>query len=86
MMEFMRKNLTYPKSSRNKKIDGKVYVQFLVRPDGSITDVTTLRGFSEDFDAEAKRVISIMPKWKPGQHNGKNVFVKYVLPIAFRRD
>ena len=83
MMKFVKKNMTYPKPAMKKKIHGVVYVSFVVAPDGSITEVKTIRGISKECDAEAERVVSLMPNWKPGQLNGKNVFVRFVLPIKF---
>jgi len=84
LMRLIRKNMTYPRAAVKKKIEGVVYVQFVVERDGSISDVRTLRGISTECDAEAERVVSLMRKWKPGQINGENVPVRFVLPIAFK--
>lgn len=84
MMNFIRHNMTYPRAAVKKKIQGVVYVQFVVGPDGSITDVKTIKGISKECDLEAERVVSMMPKWRPGQVNGENVFVRFVLPVKFK--
>ena len=83
-MKFLAKNIKYPVSAQQAKIEGRVIVQFVVERDGSISDVHTLRGVNPDLDAEAIRVVSLMPKWKPGKQRGKAVAVKYTMPIMFR--
>ena len=84
LAKFIHKNMTYPRAAVKKKIHGTVYVQFIVERDGSISSVNTIRGISKECDMEAERVVRLMPKWKPGQEDGKNVAVRYVLPIKFR--
>ncbi|MBE6274599.1 MAG: TonB family protein [Bacteroides sp.] len=83
-MKFLAKNIKYPVAAQQAKIEGRVIVQFVVERDGSISDVHTLRGVNPDLDAEAIRVVSLMPKWKPGKQRGKAVAVKYTMPIMFR--
>jgi|GEM_PF-2180669 len=78
MGKFINDNIRYPKGN-NK--EGKVYVTFVVRKNGKITDVSVLRGFDEYFDKESVRVIKIMPNWIPGEQKGKKVDVKFILPI-----
>lgn len=85
LARFMKHNIMYPKKARKAGVEGTVYISFVVTPEGEITDVKTLRGISRECDAEARRVVMMMPRWKPGQLNGKNVFVRFVLPINFRR-
>ncbi len=84
MMNFIRKNMRYPASARRMGIDGTVYVSFVVEKDGSINDVSVLRGISADCDKEAVRVVQAMPNWKAGKQNGKPVRVKFNLPIKFK--
>lgn len=84
MFDFISKNVKYPKESKEKGIEGRVYVQFVVEKDGSLNEITVLRGVSEDIDAEAIRVVKAMPKWKPGMNEGKTVRVQYVLPFNFK--
>ena len=65
-------------------IQGKVFIQFVIERDGSITDVKVARGVDASLDKEAVRVVQSMPKWKPGMQDGKTVRVKYTVPIMFR--
>ena len=83
-MKFLAKNIKYPVAAQQAKIEGRVIVQFVVERDGSISDVHAMRGVNPDLDAEAIRVVSLMPKWKPGKQRGKAVAVKYTMPIMFR--
>ena len=83
-MKFLAKNIKYPVSAQQAKIEGRVIVQFVVERDGSISDIHTVRSVSPELDAEAVRVVSLMPKWIPGKQRGKAVAVKYTMPIMFR--
>ena len=83
-MKFLAKNIKYPVAAQQAKIEGRVIVQFVVERDGSISDIHTVRSVSPELDAEAIRVVSLMPKWKPGKQRGKAVAVKYTMPIMFR--
>ena len=83
-MKFLAKNIKYPVAAQQAKIEGRVIVQFVVERDGSISDIHTMRSVSPELDAEAIRVVSLMPKWKPGKQRGKAVAVKYTMPIMFR--
>jgi periplasmic protein TonB len=64
-------------------IVGKVYIAFVVEKDGSITNIEILRGLSQTCDKEAKRIIGMMPNWKPGEQMGVPVRVKMIVPIIF---
>lgn len=81
--DFIKKNIVYPPEAKAKGIQGKVYVQFIVEKDGSITNVIVRRGANPLLDAEAVRVVKLMPDWKPGTMRGKKVRVRYTLPIVF---
>lgn len=83
MEQFINKNIKYPAEAKSKNIQGKVYVQFIVEKDGSISDVAIRRGTNKLLDAEAMRVVKLMPNWKPGSMRGKTVRVRYTLPISF---
>ena len=83
-MKFLAKNIKYPVAAQQAKIEGRVIVQFVVERDGSISDIHTVRSVSPELDAEAIRVVNLMPKWKPGKQRGKAVAVKYTMPIMFR--
>ena len=83
-MTFLAKNIKYPAAAQEAKIEGRVIVQFVVQKDGSISGVQTVQGVSPELDAEAIRVVSLMPKWNPGKQRGQAVSVKYTMPIMFR--
>jgi TonB family protein len=82
-MKWLQTNIKYPKEAKEKGEHGRVILQFIVEKDGSITDVKVVRSVSPALDAEAIRVASAMPKWKPGMQRGKVVKVKYTLPVMF---
>ena len=84
MMKFISDNIEFPEMDKEQGNQGKVYVEFVVETDGSLTNVRVLRGVSETLDREAVRVIKLMPKWIPGQQNGKTVRCRTRLPITFR--
>lgn len=83
MMEFVQRNLKYPIDARENGIQGRVFVNFVVEPDGSITNITIMRGIGGGCDEEAIRVVKSMPKWKPGRHRGNAVRCSYTLPVIF---
>ena len=82
-LNFLRSNIKYPQVAREVGIQGTVYVSFVVEKDGSVTQVTILRGIGGGCDEEAIRVTKLMPKWKPGKQRGKEVRVSYNMPIKF---
>ncbi len=84
MMKYLAQNIKYPVKAIEKKIEGRVTVSFVVSRDGSLRDFRIVRSVDPDLDAEALRVAKSMPNWKPGKQRGKNVAVKYTLPINFR--
>ena len=84
MFDFISKNVKYPESAKNQGLEGRVFVQFVVEKDGSLSSFQVLRGVSDDIDAEAIRVLKMMPKWKPGMNEGNPVRVQYVLPFKFQ--
>lgn len=84
LMKWLQKNINYPTISQENGVQGRVIVQFVVNRDGSIVDPVVLRSVDPYLDKEALRVVSAMPKWKPGEQRGKTVRVKFTLPIQFR--
>ena len=80
---FFSQNIKYPTAASKAGIQGKVIVEFLVEKDGSIADITVKQGVNPELDAEAVRVVGLMPKWKPGEQRGEPVSVRYTMPIAF---
>ena len=82
--EYIRENTVYPPESKEKGVTGRVYVEFTIDSDGSVTNVRLLRGADPLLDAEALRVVKASPKWGPGKDkDGKAVKVKYQFPILF---
>lgn len=84
MFDFIQKNVNYPESAKKKGIEGRVFVQFVVEKDGSLSSFQVLRGVNDELNDEAIRVLKMMPKWKPGMQEGKPVRVQYVLPFKFQ--
>ena len=84
LMEYVAKNIKYPQIARETGIQGRVFVGFVVEPDGSVSNVKVLRGIGGGCDEEAVRVVKSMPKWKPGKQRGKAVRVSYMLPVNFK--
>ncbi|MBX2980065.1 MAG: energy transducer TonB [Flavobacteriales bacterium] len=84
LLEYLQKNVVYPPKAQAAGISGTVYVTFVVRPDGSITDAKVLRGIGGGCDEEAQRVVKSMPNWKPGTQRGVAVPVQYNLPVRFK--
>lgn len=84
MRDYLSKHIEYPVMARENGIQGKVYVGFVVDKEGIIKDVKVLKGIGAGCDEEAKRVVSKMPKWTPGKMNGRNVNVKFTVPINFK--
>lgn len=83
-IKFLQSNLSYPKRAQRKGIEGRVVLQFIVNTDGSVTDVSIVKSVDPEIDAEALRIVSIMPRWSPGRQNGKPVTVRYTLPLTFK--
>jgi len=84
MYKFLGKNLKYPTAAQRANIQGKVFLSFIVEKDGSITDIETMKGIGFSCDEEAMRVVKLMPKWIAGKQNGRNVRVKFTIPVFFR--
>lgn len=84
MYEYLQKNTKYPDMEFDAGIQGKVYVEFVVEKDGSVTDVKLRRGVSPGLDKEALRAVRSMPKWTPGKMNGKSVKVRFTIPVDFK--
>ena len=84
LMSYLANNIHYPTVAAENGVQGRVVVGFVVERDGSITDVSVLRGVDPSLDREAMRVVKSMPRWTPGKQNGSAVRVKYQVPVAFR--
>ena len=83
LSQFLAKNVKYPIESMKNKVQGKVFVSFVIGTDGSVKDAKVVRSADPLLDAEALRVVKSSPKWAPGKQKGKAVAVKYTVPINF---
>lgn len=83
-MKFIAQNIKYPADALQGKVEGRVIARFVVCKDGSISDIEIMRSVSPSLDAEAVRVLKLMPKWKPGRQRGRAVPVKFTVPVTFR--
>lgn len=81
---YLSSNLNYPEAAINADIQGTVYIGFIVDEYGALRDISVLKSVNILLDNEAIRVVEAMPTWEPGRQRGKNVRVKYTLPITFR--
>ena len=85
LMRYLMKNIKYPAESRQRNSQGKVFVGFVIKKNGSIGDVDVVKTSGDDLlDAEAMRVVKAMPAWVPGKQGGENVNVRFTLPVIFR--
>lgn len=84
LMKFLGENIKYPVEAQKNKIMGRVIVQFVVMEDGSLGMEQVVRSIDPQLDAEALRVIKLMPKWIPGTVKGDPVKVRFTVPIMFR--
>jgi TonB family protein len=83
LMDFVYKNIVYPKEAKDKNIQGRVICRFAVKTDGSVYNVSVLHGVDPLLDNEAIRVLNLLSGWKPGMQGGKPVNVWYSVPITF---
>ena len=80
---YIAQNLRYPEIAAENGISGRVFVSFVVEPNGAVTSVKVVRGVDPALDAEAVRVVKSSPKWAPGKQRGKPVRVSFTFPINF---
>ncbi len=83
LLKFLKENVKYPEQAEADSVSGRVVVSFVIRPNGSVTDPRIENSVHPLLDAEALRVISLMPKWESGHQNGIPVSIRYNLPITF---
>jgi protein TonB len=83
LLKFIGDSTHYPKEAKVMGIQGKVITRFMVRADGTVSDVTILKGVNPALDQESIRVVSMLPKFTPGMLNGKAVNVWFMVPITF---
>ena len=84
LYKFIQDSLRYPKEALEKRIEGRVYVTFVVEKDGTVTNPKVLRDIGSGCGEEAIRLVKTMPKWSPGEQRGVPVRVQYGLPINFQ--
>ena len=83
LMNYLATNIHYPEKAKKQEIEGRVFINFVINKDGSVSNVRVLRGISPECDAEAVRVVEGMPKWIPGEQKGQPVRVRFNIPIKF---
>ena len=85
LSKYLAESIIYPQEAKEKRIKGRVYLEFVINEEGSVTDVKVIRGTGNNsLDEEAVRVVKNMPKWIPGKKNGKAVSVKFTVPVEFK--
>jgi periplasmic protein TonB len=82
--KFVNSRLRYPAQARRMNIEGRVFIEFVVDKDGTITDVKAIKGIGAGCDEEAIRVVESSPPWLPGRQRGRPVKQRMVLPIIFK--
>ena len=84
MYKFIANNLIYPRKAREEGTQGRVLVEFVVEKDGTLSNIKIIQTASPELDAEALRVISIMPTWEPGTIKGQPVRSRFRMPFNFQ--
>ena len=84
VQKWISKHIKYPMVAQENNIQGKVFVQFVIEKDGSVSNVNVTRSVDPSLDKEAIRVIQSMPKWIPGKQRKKPVRVSFTVPINFQ--
>lgn len=84
MLKFLSSRLNYPAAALDRNLSGKVYLTFVVDPEGRLHDPHVVRGLGAGLDEEALRLVRLMPWWTPGKIHGQPVWVSVTMPIAFR--
>lgn len=83
LLSFIARNTTYPESAKLRKVEGRVIIRFCVDKSGNTDRVSVIKGVDKDLDAEATRVVNMLPQFKPGRQGGKAVSVWYMVPVNF---
>ena len=84
MMQFLVENIKYPESAKESGTEGTVFIAFVINNKGKVTKAQVKKGVEKSLDKEALRVINAMPKWNPGEKDGKKVNVEMTIPIKFQ--
>ena len=84
LLQFIYKNIKYPRFSRSEGVEGQVLISFVINKEGKVVDRKVHRGVNDDIATEASRIVDLMPDWNPGIKGDKPVKVLYNLPIRFK--
>lgn len=84
IFDYLAQHVRYPEEAEKNGIGGMVYVQFVIDTTGKVVEPKVIKSVSPELDAEALRVVSEMPAWKPGMQRGKPVRVSFTLPVIFK--
>lgn len=84
LLDFIKKNIRYPKEAIQNNIQGRVICEFIVEKDGTLSNIKIVKSLSPECDKEAIRIINTMPKWEPGRMRNLRVRTSYVIPVMFR--
>ena len=84
IFDYLAQHVRYPEEAEKNGIGGMVYVQFVIDTTGKVVEPKVIKSVSPELDAEALRVVSGMPAWKPGMQRGKPVRVSFTLPVIFK--
>ena len=84
LFAYLSQNINYPTEAKDAKLEGRVYVTFVIEKDGQVSNAKILRDIGGGCGEEAIRVVKSMPKWKPGTQNGQPVRVQFNLPVSFQ--
>ncbi|MDE6339023.1 MAG: energy transducer TonB [Muribaculaceae bacterium] len=85
LVEFINDTREYPAEAYKKGIQGRVTCSFVVNADGSVSHISVIRGVEQSLNREAVRIMSKMPEWLPGKHDGQTVPVRVVWSVPFRK-
>lgn len=86
LKQFITENVSYPEEAKKEGIQGKVFVSFTVDKAGKVKDAKVAKGVHATLDAEALRVVELLPDWQPGTKDGRVVSVRYTIPVQFKLD
>lgn len=84
LMTWLSNNIRYPEAAQQARVEGRVIVKFVIEKDGTVSNAVVVKGVNKDLDAEALRVVRRMPKWIPGENDGKPVASYFTLPIQYK--
>ena len=85
LVKFINEHREYPAEAYKKGIQGRVTCSFVVNTDGSVSHISVIRGVEQSLNREAVRIMSKMPEWIPGKHDGQTVPVRVVWSVPFRK-